>query len=152
MVAAPCATAVTLPVASTVTMLLLLDFHVTALLVVLSGWTLAISVSLSVLARVNSDLFSVMPVATQGLTVTMQVAVRLLPSTVVATMTVIPSATACRLPVASMVATAGRELDQLNSCSASLGKIVATIFRVSPINTSISSFSMVSEVAIGWVT
>ena len=101
MVAVPTATAVTLPLASTVALDVSLLSQVTVLYVALSGATVAVSVSLAPTWSVRLSLLSVTEVTGTGLTVTAQVAD--LPSAV-AVMVAVPTATAVTLPLLSTVA------------------------------------------------
>ena len=134
MTACPAATPVTTP-SATVAMALLELVHVRVLSVALSGWTLAVSVtvlpsSTSAVAPSSID----MPVTgiTFVVTVTAQVAV-LPPSAVLTVMVAVPALTAVTLPVLSTVAMAVAELVQLTDLlAASDGVTVARSWSLVP--------------------
>ena len=130
----PAETAVTLPLASTVATAVLLLVQLTALLVALSGLTVAMMVAVSPSARLRLVLSRVMDSTGTVVeeTVTVQEAV-LPPSFVVTTITAVPGATAVTLPLASTVATAVLLLVQVTVLSvASLGLTVAIKLPVPP--------------------
>ena len=104
MVAFPSATAVTLPLASTVATEVLLELHVTVLSDALSGFTVAVRVAVSPSLSSSEDLSKVTDstATTFFVTVTEHVAVL---SPAFAVMVAVPSATADTLPLASTEAT-----------------------------------------------
>ena len=129
MVAFPTAIAVTLPLASTVATLSSDVAHVTVLSVVVAGFTVAISVSVSVAFRVIAVLFRVMDAAGVASTVTTQVA-DTLPQ--VAVMVAFPTAIAVTLPFASTVATLSSDEVHVTVLSVVVtGSIVAVSVSVS---------------------
>ncbi len=134
MVAVPAFTAVTFPLASTVAMVVLLLFHVTALLVALAGATVTFNVSAAPSTKLNVDLFSFTPVTFTAFFVTVTVHFAVLPpSFVVTVMVAVPAFTAVTFPLASTVAIAVLLLFQLSFLlKASLGKTVAKSVVVSP--------------------
>ena len=83
-VALPLDLAVTLPLLSTVAMLVLLDDHVTVLSVALSGETVAVSVPVELTKRASVGALLMVTLVTGIMTVTVQVAVTPLPSLAVA--------------------------------------------------------------------
>ena len=103
-VAVPPPLAVTKPLLLTVATLVLLDFHVTFLLLVLLGVTVAVSCSVSPLFIVAEVLFSEIPVA-NWFTVIAHEALRLLPSRVVAVIVAVPQLLAVTKPPLLTVAT-----------------------------------------------
>ena len=131
-VVSPTATAVTLPLASTIATASFDDFHVTDLLVVNSGSTVATSVAVSVASRLISVLSSVIVSASVGTTVTLQDAERSDPSVVVAVIVASPIAMAVTTPFSSTIATLSFELFQVTDLLAVVsGSIVATNIIVS---------------------
>ena len=131
MVAEPPATAVTLPLASTVATEVLELVQVTFLFVASLGVIVAIRVSVEPFAKDRLVLFRLTPV-TGTVTVTAQVAV-LLPSAVFTVMVAEPPANAVTLPFESTVATEVFELVHVTLLFlASLGVIVAVNVSVDP--------------------
>ena len=134
MVASPTFTAVTLPLASTVAISGLSDFHVTFWLVASSGRTVAVRVSLPPTRRLVSLLLSFTPVTliSLSLTVTLQVAV-LPPSSVVTVIVASPAFTPVTLPLASTEAIAALlDFHVTFLFAASLGDTVAVRVSVPP--------------------
>ncbi len=103
-VAVPAETAVTTPLLFTVATDVLLDFHVTVLLVVLLGYIVATNCSVAPTQMVVLDLFNQMDVA-NCFTITVHEALRLLPSVVVAVIVAVPAETAVTTPLLFTVAT-----------------------------------------------
>ena len=133
-VASPAFTAVTLPAPSTVAISVLSELHVTFRLSALSGFTVAVSVSVSPSVRVSSVLSRVTSVTptTLAFTVTLQEAV-FPPSSVVTVTTASPAFTAVTLPSPPTVATSVlSELHVTFLLSALSGFTVAVSVSVSP--------------------
>jgi hypothetical protein len=105
MVAFPTPTAVTFPLESTFATLVLLDFQVTFLFVVVTGFTVFVSVDVLPTVSDNVVLFSETPVAFITGTVTLQVAFLPLPSFALHVMVAVPVPTAVTFPLESTVAT-----------------------------------------------
>ena len=146
MVAFPALPAVTLP-SATVATLSSDDFQLTALLVALSGATVAVSVSDSPSTRLRVFLFRVTPVTATVLavTVTEQVAV-LLPSAVVTVMVVFPALTAVTLPSAT-VATLSSDDFQLTALLVALSGATVAV-RVSDAPSRRLSVVLLSETPV----
>ncbi len=106
-VALPTATAVTLPLSSTVAIASLVDFHVTDLLVVASGRIVATRSTVSVAFSVAAVLFRVIEPAGVATTVTLIVALTSGFDLATMVIVVVPRFNAVTLPISSTLATAG---------------------------------------------
>ena len=153
--ASPAFTAVTLPAPSTVAISVLSELHVTFRLSALSGFTVAVSVSVSPSVKVSSVLSrdtSVTPTAL-AFTVTLQVAV-FPPSSVVTVTTASPAFTAVTLPAPSTVATSVlSELHVTFLLSALSGLTVAVSVSVSPsvrVSSVLSRVTSVTPIALAF--
>ncbi len=132
MVASPALRAVTFPLSSTDAMPVLSDFHVTFLLVALSGLTVAVRFSEEPSVRVNSVLSSDTSVTLTVFSLTVTAHFPDLPSAV-AVMVAVPAFRPCTLPLPSTVAMALSEDVQVIVLSeAAAGEILAVNFVDAP--------------------
>ena len=121
--AVPTPTALTLPLLSTVAILVLLLDHITFLSFASLGRTVAIKFSNSPLFKLRTSLFNFIS-ETEEVTVTLQLALYL-PSSVVAVIKAVPTPIALTLPLLSTVATLESVLSHVTAkLVASLGEII----------------------------